>query len=79
MAERHLGAPADAMGIKPRYGQLREVLAIRYLDDGGLSIVTGGKRRPIDYLLASRLLLYQLKRSARVNERAREGTAVQRY
>jgi hypothetical protein len=55
------------------------VIAIRFLDDGGLSIVTGGKRRDIDYLLASRLLLYQLKRSARVNQRAREGTAIQRY
>jgi hypothetical protein len=54
------------------------VLAIGFLDDGGLSIVTGEKRRAIDYLLAFRLQLYQLKRSARMNQRAREGTAIQR-
>jgi hypothetical protein len=37
------------------------VIAIGFFDDGGLSIVTGGKRRHIDYLLAFRLVLYQLK------------------
>src|SRR5262245_50961427 len=37
------------------------VVAIGFFDDGGLSIVTGGKRRYIDYLLAFRLMLYQLK------------------
>jgi hypothetical protein len=46
------------------------VSAIGFLDDGGISIVTGGKRRPLDYLLAFRLVLYQLKKSARVNRRA---------
>jgi hypothetical protein len=46
------------------------VIAIGFLDDGGLSIVTGGKRRPLDYLLAFPLLLYQLKKSARVHRRA---------
>jgi hypothetical protein len=45
------------------------VIAIGFLDDGGLSIVTGGKRRGIDYQLALSLLLYQLKTSARVNRR----------
>jgi hypothetical protein len=40
------------------------VIAIRFIDDGGLSIVTGGKRGPIDYLLAFRLMLYQMKKSA---------------
>jgi hypothetical protein len=39
------------------------IIAIGFLDDGGLSIVTGRKRWPIDYLLASRLMLYQLKES----------------
>src|SRR5262245_17409494 len=34
------------------------VIAIRFIDDGGLSIVTGGRRAPIDYLLAFRLMLY---------------------
>jgi hypothetical protein len=42
------------------------VSAIGFLDDGGISIVTGGKRRPLDYLLAFRLVLYQLKKSARM-------------
>jgi hypothetical protein len=46
------------------------VVAIGFLNDGGLSIVTGGKRLLIDYLLAFRLMLYQLKKSARVNRRA---------
>jgi hypothetical protein len=40
------------------------VIAIRFIDDGGLSIVTGGKRGPIDYTLAFRLMLYQMKKSA---------------
>jgi hypothetical protein len=40
------------------------VIAIRFIDDGGLSIVTGGRRAPIDYLLAFRLMLYQMKKSA---------------
>jgi hypothetical protein len=46
------------------------VIAIGFFDDGGLSIVTGGKRRYIDYLLAFRLMLYQLKKSAGLNRRA---------
>jgi hypothetical protein len=44
------------------------VIAIGFFDDGGLSIVTGGKRRQIDYLLAFRLVLYQLKKSAGFNQ-----------
>jgi hypothetical protein len=32
---------------------LDTVIAIGFFDDGGLSIVTGGKRRYIDYLLPS--------------------------
>ena len=43
------------------------VIAIGFFDDGGLSIVTGGKRRYIDYLLAFRLVLYQLKKPAGLN------------
>ena len=39
------------------------VIAIGFFDDGGLSIVTGGKRRYVDYLLAFRLVLYQLRKS----------------
>jgi len=41
------------------------VIAIGFFDDGGLSIVTGGKRQHIDYQLAFCLMLYQLKKSAR--------------
>jgi hypothetical protein len=44
------------------------VIAIGFFDDGGLSIVKGGKRRNIDYLLAFRLVLYQLKESAGLNQ-----------
>jgi hypothetical protein len=40
------------------------VIAIGFFDDGRLSIVTGGKHRYVDYLLAFRLVLYQLKKSA---------------
>lgn len=46
------------------------VIAIGFFDDGGLSIVTGVKRGYIDYVLAFRLLLYQLKKSAGLNRRA---------
>jgi hypothetical protein len=41
------------------------VIAIGFLDDGGLSIITGGKHEHIDYVLAFHLILYQLKKSAR--------------
>jgi hypothetical protein len=41
------------------------VIAVGFFDDGGLSIVTGGKKRVVDYLLAFRLMLYQLKKSSR--------------
>ena len=43
-------------------------VAIGFFDDGGLSIVKGGKRRNIDYLLAFRLVLYQLKESVGLNQ-----------
>ena len=39
------------------------VIAIGFLDDGGLSIITGENRLPVDYLLAFHLMLYQLKKS----------------
>ena len=37
------------------------LVALRFLADGKVSIVTGGKGRLIDYLLAVRLMLYQLQ------------------
>ena len=37
------------------------LVAVRFLADGKVSIVIGGKGRLIDYLLAVRLMLYQLQ------------------
>jgi hypothetical protein len=37
------------------------LVALRFLEDGKVSIVTGGKGRLLDYLLALRLVLFQLR------------------
>jgi hypothetical protein len=38
-----------------------EVVAFRLLDEGGLSVVTSSRRRTVDYVLAMRIMLYQMQ------------------
>lgn len=51
------GPWGDALaGLDPR-----EVVAMRLLDEGGLSVVTSDRRRLIDYVLAMRIMLHQMQ------------------
>jgi hypothetical protein len=54
------GPWGDALdGLDPR-----EVVAMRLLDGGGLSVVTSNRRRMVDYVLAMRIMLHQMQPAA---------------
>ena len=45
-----------------------KVIAIRLLDGGGVSAVTSDRRRTVDYVLAMRIMLYQMQKAVRSSD-----------
>jgi hypothetical protein len=42
------------------------VVAVRLLDEGALSVVTSDRRRDVDYVLATRIMLHNMQTTAPV-------------
>jgi hypothetical protein len=56
------GPWGDALaGLDPR-----KVVAVRLLDEGALSVVTSDRRRDVDYVLATRIMLHNMQTTAPV-------------